>query len=374
MNSAVSQKTRLVSLDIFRGFAVAAMILVNNPGSWDHVLAPLRHATWNGCTPTDLIFPFFLIAVGISMSFSFDKYQNTSKLLAGRAILKRAALIFLVGLLLHAFPFYNLDLANFRIMGVLQRIGICFALAGLLILFWRGRIIYSVIATILILYWGIFLGFGGSLPFDPSTNIAGSIDRTVLGENHIYGGLGFPFDPEGLLGSISATASVLIGYCFGLTFKHKTSTNSLILRLLTSGVVLIGIGLAWNMFFPINKSLWTSSYVLYSAGWAAVTLAAITIFADKFQFKKAFHPFIVYGTNPLFLYVFAWVLAVLFGQVINLNWIGGPDLSLQNWIYSAVLSPVFGPLWGSLSYAILFVIVSWAVGLYLYRKRIFIKL
>ncbi len=365
---------RLVALDVFRGLSIAAMILVNNPGSWNHVYAPLRHADWNGCTPTDLIFPFFLIAVGLSMAFSFGKFEELPKPKASRTILKRAGLIFLVGILLHAFPFYNLDVGNFRIMGVMQRIGICFALAGLLVLFTGKRLIIPVTIIVLLGYWAIFVVFGDETPFDKSNNIARNVDLALIGKAHMWNGLGFAFDPEGLLGSVSATANVLIGYGMGILVKNKTSINSLLIKLCLIGAIFIGIGLLWGQYFPINKSLWTSSYVLYSSGCAALVLALIIWLADVMKLNLIFKPFVVYGTNPLALYVFAWILSVLLASVIQASWFGGPDTSLQNWIFSGFIEPVFGPKAGSLIYAISFVVISWLVGLCLYKKKIFIKL
>lgn len=369
----MSGKQRLLTLDIFRGLTIAGMILVNNPGTWSHVYAPLRHAEWHGCTPTDLIFPFFLLVVGIAMAYSFEKYRGIPAKSVIPQVLKRGALIFLVGLLLHAFPFYTFDWDAYRVMGVLQRIGLAFVVAGVIVLCVARQYQLYVIAAILLLYWLLFLLLGGDSPYALTGNLVQQVDLAVLGANHMWGGLGEPHDPEGLLSTLPAVASVLIGYRFGLLIKAAPSHAAVAKQLMLLGIVGIVIGLVWGLAFPINKSLWTSSYVLYSAGWAAAIMAVLIWLVDIKGYKAWTQPALVYGVNPLFLYVFAWVISDVFAERIRVV-SNGVNVSASKWVYEQLLVPLAGPLNGSLLHALGYVVVVWLAGWILYKKKIYIKI
>ena len=213
----IEKSERLVALDIFRGITIASMILVNTPGSWSHVYPPLLHASWHGFTPTDLVFPFFLFAVGAAMSFSLGKYKGDKSDVV-KKILSRTALIFLIGLLLKMFPFYQfnkgsfIDFSTLRIMGVLQRIALAYGIAAFMCFFLSPKKLLGGAGILLVGYWGILLIFGGNDPFSLEQNAALKFDLLVLGEQHLYGGFGIPFDPEGLLSTLPAVVSVIIGF------------------------------------------------------------------------------------------------------------------------------------------------------------------
>ena len=248
---------RLLALDIFRGITIAAMIIVNIPGSWSYVYAPLRHAKWHGCTPTDLIFPFFLFIVGVAMTYSFKKFNNKISLIAVRKIAKRVLVIFLIGLALNAFPF-NTGFSNLRILGVLQRIAIAYGIAAILCLYFKQKKLIIISGLILIVYWLILIIFSQGDPYAMESNLVRIIDLKIIGENHLWLGLGIPFDPEGLLSTLPAVVTVILGYLTGKLIQKESNLKSAIYKLLLIGIAAIIAGLIWGMVFPINKSLWTS--------------------------------------------------------------------------------------------------------------------
>jgi predicted acyltransferase len=257
---------RLVSLDIFRGLTVAFMIIVNNPGSWDYVYSPLRHSKWNGCTLTDLVFPFFLFIVGMSTWYSFKKYSNEINGSSILRILRRTLTIFAVGLFLTIFPHFVRDYSTLRIMGVLQRIALAYALGVLICLAIKREYLWIIIAILLLIYWGLLSFFGGADPYSLGGNFALKADIAVLGKNHLYTGFGIPFEPEGLLSTIPAVCTVIIGYFIGGMVGKGAASGKTVIKIILLGVAAIGLGYLWNMIFPINKPLWTSSYVLFTAG------------------------------------------------------------------------------------------------------------
>ncbi|HEX6226690.1 MAG TPA: heparan-alpha-glucosaminide N-acetyltransferase domain-containing protein, partial [Chryseolinea sp.] len=262
---------RFPSLDVFRGMTIAGMILVNTPGSWEYVYPPLRHAAWNGCTPTDLVFPFFLFAVGNALSFSISKYQalGTDKVL--QKILSRTALIFLIGIFLNWFPFVRWaegelvfkSWDTLRIFGVLQRIALAYCGAALIVHFFRPKQAFIAALTLLVGYWVILLSFGD---LTLEGNAVLKLDRWLLGEDHLYKGYfsailnqNIAFDPEGLLSTIPAIASVIFGYLAGSYIKRKGNSYETIAHLMVAGLLAIFIAFCWNGFFPINKPIWSSS-------------------------------------------------------------------------------------------------------------------
>lgn len=375
-----SKTNRYIALDVLRGMTVAGMIMVNNPGSWAHVFPPLRHAAWNGCTPCDLVFPFFLFCVGTAMAFSFSKYKEGLNGQSIKKILVRGILIFLVGLGLNTFPFFPLYpqesltfgenyvhwLQNIRIMGVLQRIAICYVIGGILALWLNTakRIIIGM-CSLLAIHSAISIIFGGSDWSTLQGNITAHIDIAIFGENHLYHGYeGLPFDPEGLLGSISGAGTVLLGFLIGQTIQKTPSKIDVVAKLYTLGLIFLGLGCIMSIWIPINKSLWSSSYVFYTGGWATTMLALFIYFIDVKEKAKPFTVFKALGMNPLFLFVLAGLIARIFGK-----------LGILSWFYNNCCVSIFGNnQFGSLFYALVFVGVFCLTGLWLYRKKIVIKL
>lgn len=363
---------RLVSLDIFRGLTVMFMIIVNTPGSWNYVYKPLRHASWHGCTPTDLVFPFFLFIVGVSMWYSFRKYGHEITSGSILRIFRRTVAIFALGLFLTIFPYFGRDYSTLRIMGVLQRIALAYGFAAIICLSVRREYIWIVIAVLLLLYWGLLAFFGGPDPYSLGGNFALKADLAILGKNHLYKGFGIPFDPEGLAGTITAVCTVLIGYFIGGMLGKGSGSWKIVFKLVLFGIAAAGLGYLWGMIFPINKPLWTSSYVLYTAGLAMGVLALIYLIADVFKFQVWGTFFMVLGTNALFAFFIAgiWTKLMIFIKISS----GSEKISLYGWFYSKVCVPVAGNLNGSLMFAIIQVLLIWSLALILYRKKIFIRL
>lgn len=363
---------RLVSLDIFRGLTIAFMIIVNTPGSWGHLYPFLEHSKWNGCTPTDLVYPFFLFIAGISTWYSLKKYGselNGSTLLR---IFRRVISIFALGLLLNIFPYFGMDYSRVRIMGVLQRIALAYGLGAIICLSVRRDYLWIVIAFLLLFYWGLLAFFGGADPYSLHGNLVLKADLAILGKNHLYTGFGIPFEPEGLLSTIPAIGTVIIGYFIGGMIGKSSTGAQTVLKLLLFGVAAAGLGYLWNLVFPINKPLWTSSYVLYTAGLGMIVLAVIYLIADVFKFQSWGTFFRVFGTNAIFAYVLAEIWASIM-SVIKIS-AGSSTTSLYNWIYTVICVPVAGELNGSLLFAILQMFIVWVVTLILYRKKVFIRL
>jgi predicted acyltransferase len=363
---------RLVSLDIFRGLTVAFMIILNNPGSWDYVYSPLRHSKWNGYTLTDLVFPFFLFIVGMSTWYSFKKYSNEINGSSILRILRRTLTIFAVGLFLTIFPHFVRDYSTLRIMGVLQRIALAYALGVLICLAIKREYLWIIIAILLLIYWGLLSFFGGADPYSLGGNFALKADIAVLGKNHLYTGFGIPFEPEGLLSTIPAVCTVIIGYFIGGMVGKGAASGKTVIKIILLGVAAIGLGYLWNMIFPINKPLWTSSYVLFTAGIAMTVFAIIYLISDVLKFQALGTFFMIFGTNALFSYFLAgiWIKMLLFIQIES----GPGKVSLYNWIYEKVCVPIAGHLNGSLIFAVIQMLLIWGVALILYRKKIMIRL
>jgi len=363
---------RLVSLDIFRGLTVAFMIIVNNPGSWDYVYSPLRHSKWNGCTLTDLVFPFFLFIVGMSTWYSFKKYGNEINGNSILRILRRTLTIFAVGLFLTIFPHFVRDYTTLRIMGVLQRIALAYALGVLICLASKRDYLWIIISILLLIYWGLLAFFGGADPYSLGGNFALKADMAILGKNHLYTGFGIPFEPEGLLSTIPAVCTVIIGYFIGGMVGKGAASGKTVIKIILLGVAAIGLGYLWNMIFPINKPLWTSSYVLFTAGIAMTVFAIIYLISDVLKFQALGTFFMIFGTNALFSYFLAgiWIKMLLFIQIKS----GPGKVSLYSWIYEKVCVPIAGHLNGSLMFAVIQMLLIWSVALILYRKKIMIRL
>ncbi len=363
---------RLVSLDIFRGMTVAFMIIVNDPGSWAYVYPPLRHSEWNGCTLTDLVFPFFLFIVGMSMYFSLKKYGNEINGSSALRILRRTITIFAVGLFLTIFPYFGMDYSKLRILGVLQRIALAYGIGSIICMTLKRQYLWIAVAVILLAYWGLLVLFGGNDPFSLQGNFALKTDLAILGKNHMYNGFGIPFEPEGLLSTIPAVCTVIIGYFIGGMIGEVTPNWKTLLKLILLGAAAFGLGYLWNMIFPINKPLWTSSYVLYSAGIAICVFSLIYLIADIFNLQAPGAFFMVFGTNALFSYFLAgiWIRMLLFIQVHS----GSSKINLYDWLYEKVCVPIAGNMNGSLLFAFIQMFIIWGVAFVLYRKKIMIRL
>lgn len=367
----MNNQQRYLALDVFRGITIATMILVNNPGSWSHIYAPLKHSEWHGCTPTDLVFPFFLFIVGISMFFSFTKYNLTLNWKSLQKILKRTLLIFIIGLFLNSFPQWLTDYSLLRIMGVLQRIALAYGIGAVIVLTVNRKYLPYLAAFILLSYWGIMFFSGGADPYSLKGNITPEVDAFILGKSHLYQGFGLPFDPEGLLSTIPAIATVILGYMAG-NLIAGTEKKRIPLKLAIFGVAGLLTGLIWGQFFPINKPIWTSSYVIYTAGWACVSLAVLIWVIDLKGYTKWTSFFVVFGMNPLFIFALAGIWARILIKIIKIHQ-GDTVITGYNWLYQNIFLPVAGELNGSLLFALSHILVFWFICYILYKKKIFIK-
>ena len=382
--------SRNYALDVFRGMTVLFMILVNNPGSWEHSFSPLQHAAWHGCTPTDLVFPFFLFAVGNSLAFSFSKFQQHSVQYFLRKTLTRTALIFLIGLFLNASPFFTWQdqslvlkkWENLRIMGVLQRIALCYFLASFIIYYTKSSSkVFKMSFIILILYWIFTANFGGLDPYSLQNFIGNTFDHAILGTSHLYRGEGVPFDPEGLLSTIAATCNVLFGYYFALNIKKQPLDIASFSQLLLIACGLVFIGFIWNYSMPINKKIWTSSYAVLTSGLAAIGFLALHyIFEIKMLTKSWGRYFDYFGTNPLFIFVLSGVLPRVLGLIRWQN--GYHELSLKPqytspmpWFAHQIQILLNNYLnLASFIYAFILVCLYGLIAFWLYKRKIYIKI
>jgi predicted acyltransferase len=365
---AVGVKTRLASLDLFRGMTIAAMILVNDAGDWGHVYRPLEHAAWNGWTPTDLIFPFFLFIVGVSMVLSFDS-RRAAGATRGRLFIhaiKRSAVIFALGIFVYAYPHF--DVHTMRIPGVLQRIAAVYLVSAAIILYCGRRTRALIVAALLLGYWALLKlcpvpGYGpGVLTMDGS--IAGYVDRALM-YNHLY--VAHRFDPEGLVSTISAVATCLIGVFAGEAIRARSGAR-LIRGLFFGAAIGLVLGSVWSLWLPINKNLWTGSYVLFTAGFALAVLALCYWAVDVRGWRSWAQPFVWYGVNPLAIYFLASWLAEASVQ----HSVGG--VRLKEIVYGHVYAHLLpGPYVNSMLYGLSYVLLFWVVAWLLYRKKIFIR-
>ena len=365
---------RLVSLDVFRGLTIAGMVLVNDAGDWGHVYEPLEHAPWNGLTPTDLVFPFFMFIVGVAMTLSFAKRREagvrTGALM--RHVLVRSIGIFALGVFLYAFP--SFDLSSMRILGVLQRIAIAYLLASVIFLFFDRRAIGWWIAGILISYWAAMRfipvpGIGAGV-WTSEGNLSGYVDRMFLTGHMWY--LTRTWDPEGLLSTIPSIATVLIGILAGWELRRAKPLSEKLNAFFSWGTAATIAGLIFSAFFPVNKNLWTSSYVLVTGGLALIGLA-LCMYLIEVRRKTAWSkPFVVLGVNAIAAYTFASLLSTILYS-ITLS-VGGGPTSLQEVIYRNAFGWIGDPYVASASFGIAFVVVTWLFAWVLYRRKWFIKL
>jgi predicted acyltransferase len=366
---------RLLSLDVFRGATIAGMLLVNNPGNWSAIYAPLRHAEWNGWTPTDLIFPFFLFIAGVAMTFSFGKLREggvpRNALL--KKVAKRSAILFGLGLLLHAFPNY-LDLSHLRIPGVLQRIALAYFAASAIVLYLGVRAQIAATAFLLLAYWALQTlvpvpGFGPGV-LEAGKDLGAYIDRLVFGENHLWI-WSKTWDPEGLLSTLPAVSTVLAGVFTGYWLRSPRPALSKMAGLFIAGSVGLLLGLAWNAWFPINKNLWTSSYVVFTAGMACLFLAVCYWLVDMRGYRRWATPFLVYGMNAILAFFFSSLMARSITLIMVPS--GDTDVALKTFVYERAFAPYASPMNASLAFAIAYVLLWLGILWVLYRRNIFLK-
>ncbi|MDZ7291122.1 MAG: DUF5009 domain-containing protein [candidate division KSB1 bacterium] len=435
---------RLVSLDVFRGITIAGMLLVNNPGSWSHVYPPLRHAEWHGCTPTDLIFPFFLFIVGVAMVISFSKRiargDSRSKLFV--QVIRRSLIIFGFGWLMHGYPYYHLstnhlvagtlkqhiifplyflafsiaivmsfaespddgdgrkksfvrvvrwaiiiiglgllifgipyDLSTFRIPGVLQRIALCYFFASLVVLKTNVKGQVAITVALLLVYWALMKlvpvpGFGAGI-LEKQGNLAAYIDNALL-SGHLWQ-QSKTWDPEGLLSTLPAIATTLFGVLTGHWIQSKRNQYEIVSGLFVAGCVGLALGWVWSAWFPLNKSLWTSSYSVYTAGMALCFLGVCYYLIDVKGYKGWTKPFVVYGMNAITVFVLSGLVA----RLLTLWKVDGTpeaSITMQRWIYQNLFASWAGPLNGSLFFAIGYVLFWLGIMWIFYWRRIFIKI
>lgn len=369
----IKLKDRLLSLDVFRGLTVAGMILVNNPGDWGHIYSPLEHSTWNGCTPTDLIFPFFLFIVGVSIAYAMGGKRadaaNHKKLLIG--IIRRTLIILGLGWFLALYPHF--DFSTMRIPGVLPRIAIVFGICAAifvkterktqLILFWVFLISYYLLMTL------VPVPGTGYANLQPETNLGAWVDRTLIGNTHLWKESN-TWDPEGLLGTLPAAATGLFGILIGTWLKRKDKDDATkVVWMFTTGIGAVISGLLWDLFFPINKALWTSSFVLYCGGLATIGLALLYWLIDVQGYKKYTKPFVVYGVNAIFVFCLS---ALIVKSFVNIH-ITDKHITISQFLYQNSFAPYLSPINASLAWAISFDLFFMAILWWMYNKKIFIK-
>lgn len=363
---------RLISLDVFRGIAIAGMILVNM-ASLGKVYPFLDHAEWNGCTLADLVFPFFLFIVGVAIAFSLSKYTKGKPPTASVywRILRRSAILFALGLLLNGF--WNYDFNTIRIMGVLQRIGLAYLLAALAILNLPKKGQWALAAILLVGYWLAIAfipvpGYGAGV-LTPEGNLGAFIDRLIIGTAHLYKGDNYNGmgDPEGLFSTLPAVVTVLAGYFAGIWLRKQPPYTRTSINLALVGIICLLVGWNWGLFFPINKKLWTSSFVLFTAGWAILLLAGCYELIEVREFRRWGKPFEVLGWNAIFIFV-ASVLGI---KLLVKTQVG--TVSTYNWILQNFLVPWAGEMNASLLFAFLTLLFWWGVAYLMYWRRWFVK-
>lgn len=387
---------RLLALDVMRGITIAGMILVNNPGSWGHIFAPLEHAEWNGLTPTDLVFPFFMFIMGVSTYFSLKKYDFRFSGKVFWKIARRTIVIFGIGLAIAWFSLFcrNLfDIGNttmtfserlikgllpfdhIRILGVMQRLALSYFGASLIVLFIDHRKVLYVAGGILFAYLAILL-FGNGFAHSDA-NLINVIDKALFGVDHIYketllDGSVIAFDPEGLLSTLPCLAHVLLGFYVGNIINSLKDNGQRIEKIFIFGTILLFAGFLLSYGCPINKKVWSVTFVLVTCGLGSLLLALLIWILDMKGYVRWSHFFETFGINPLFLYVLGAFLSILFGSVPV---IFRPEIvSLHGFIYQNLLLSWLPDQWASLAFAIFFVLLNWIFGHILYRKRIFIKI
>ena len=391
------ESKRLASVDALRGFTIAGMILVNNPGTWSAIYTPLEHAEWNGLTPTDLVFPFFMMIMGVSMCLSLTKRRSQPKSKVWVKVIRRTIVIYLIGIAVGwiAKFCYSLSgsmgsglplteriataadcLDRIRLMGVMPRLALSYFLGSVLVLTLRQRALPWIAGVILVGY-SLILLLGNGYEFSEQ-NVICRVDTAILGHSHMYkgltvGGVNIPFDPEGLLSTLPCVAHVIIGYLIGQMIVTTKKNSKRVVKLSLAATSMMGIGWLASYGLPINKNIWSPTFVLVTCGMATCLLALLIWVIDEKKHRSWCKPLIVFGVNPLFLYVVSGVLAILMGS-IKVPF-GEGVISIQRLIYQEGLLPLIGDATAaSCTFAILFVAINWIIGYILYRNKIYIKI
>lgn len=378
---------RLVSLDTFRGITIAGMILVNNPGTWSSIYGPLKHAPWHGWTPTDLVFPFFLFIVGVAIVYAYSGAMErgaTQKDLVKKAAV-RSLKLFGLGLIMAAYPFFQLEpsfgiresIYGLRIMGVLQRIAVCYLVVSIFYVYMKPRTMLWVFWGLLLGYWAAMAwipvpGYGAGLIDSATGNLAAYVDRMVFGK-HLWVGAQREWDPEGLLSSLPAIATTMLGVWTGLLLRDKSlSPVDKTAQLIVRGTVLIMIGYLWDLYFPINKNIWTSSYTIFTGGQAMLGLGLCYWVADVKGKRGWTQPFVVYGVNAITVFFFSGILA----KTLGLIRVGpeGATVTLQSWIFQNMFNSWLPTIDASLAYAVMWIVMWYFILLWMYRKNIIWKI
>lgn len=385
---------RFYSLDVFRGATVCLMILVNNPGTWAHIYPPLKHAAWHGLTPTDLVFPFFLFAVGNAMAFVMPRLEAAGDATFWKKVIKRTALIFLIGLFLNWWPFmkweegslvfrqwvdYNNPETGVRIPGVLQRIALCYFFASVIIYYLKPRKAFYIGLIFLLVYWMLCIIGNPADPFSLNGWFGTGVDKSILGPAHMYKGEGIAFDPEGLMSTISSIVQVIFGYMVGDYIQKKGKNFEMVTGLFVAGVAMLVTGYCWDTVFPINKKIWTSSFTIYTTGLAILTIATMIYMIEFKNIKGGLAKFFdVFGKNALFVYALSAFLPKGLSLVRFENGLNEKgEMTYYNpwtWLYQKVLINIPGdPRISSLLYALCVITFMWAVCWWMDKKKIYIK-
>jgi predicted acyltransferase len=364
MSNSASQ--RYLALDVFRGLTLALMIIVNTPGG-ESSYGPLEHAVWHGFTLTDLVFPSFLFVVGAAMSLSMKKFAVHDEAYFLKTVIKRGLLIFLCGYLLYWFPFFTPDFAlapfaNTRVMGVLQRIGLCYLFAALIVRYTglRGAAIFSVVA--LLGYWWLLASFGD---YTLSGNAVLKLDLAVLGAPHMYHGEGVPFDPEGILSTLPSIVNVLAGYAAAVWLQRSQRRLA---PLVVAGAACLVLAYGWDALLPINKKLWTGSFVVCTVGWDLIILAVLVGLIDMAGLRFGTYFFEVFGKNTLFIYLLADVAVIVLAR-LHVD-----GVMLYRWLYQVLFLSWASPYNASLLFAVAYMLACWLVAYAMDQKKIYIKL
>lgn len=402
MSHLIKSKDRFYSLDVFRGATVALMIMVNNPGSWSHIYSPLDHAEWHGVTPTDLVFPFFLFAVGNAFAFVMPKLREAAPSAFWSKVIRRTILIFAIGLFLNWIPFVRWSGGSLvfrgwsytgadgiehgiRVMGVLQRIALAYFFAAVIIYFFRIKGSFYIACLLLLFYWILCLAMNPSDPFSIHGWFGTDIDKAIFGPAHMWhgevrDGVALAFDPEGLMSSFGPVAQVIFGYLCGDYIVKKGKTPEMVNGLFVAGAVFLFAGYVWDFMFPINKKIWTSSYVIYTTGLAMVIIA-VMIYLIELKGKRGWLDkfFNVFGKNPLFIFILSAFIPRFTGLIRipqGMDASGNMNYTTPlGWFYSHVCKPIFPDNLknGSLLYAIIWICMMWLIVYWMDKKKIYVR-
>jgi predicted acyltransferase len=382
--TSIDTPKRLVSLDVFRGVTIATMVLVNDPGNWDTTYAQLKHAAWNGWTITDMVFPFFLWIVGVAMTLSFARRMESGadkgKLMLH--VVRRAAIIFLLGIVVNGFPFglafgHEFSFSTLRIPGVLQRIAVCYLIASAIFLTTsvRGQVIWA--GAFLLVYWLALMlipvpGYGAG-HLEPQGNLGWFIDSTLF-NGHTWVWAPAPgFDPEGILSTLPAIATTLFGILTGHWLRTNRPAAEKIAWMFTAGIGMVALGWFLSIWLPINKNLWTTPYSIFMGGWALVGLATCHWLIDVNGYRRWATPFVIFGMNAIAIYVVSELLATLLG-VIQVTGPEGTPIGLQEQIYKSWFAPLADPYNASLLYSISYVLLMFLIAWVMWKRRWFLKI